>query len=160
MNNIELFSDITKTLSDRKTIEKFIDKYGFDFINRINHDRNGGCYEDGCPKRLHFEMGISHGEAAQSPEKVLKIISYNNDIIGLFYNHPNYCKGFSDYPGGYPVTCSCWKGKMYIQCLGKVFDDLYGWGTREIIAKILGCNDNSDFESIYRAEEEERILFL
>lgn len=120
----EQLEKITKVLSNPSTIEWFKKTYGEDFMKY--NCRNG---------RLRFDMGISWGDSCESRRR---IISYNNDIINLFFNDPDYCKGFSNYTGKYPVTSSCWKGNMYIQCLDQVIDDLGGYGTRHIIGMILG----------------------
>lgn len=117
----EELKSITDILSNPSTIEWFKKTYGEDFINIGNG-------------RLHFDMSLSHSGNYRS---IRKTISYNNDIIGLFYNHPDYCKGFGSYRW-YPVTSSCWKGTMYIYCLDNIVFELSGYGTREIIGMILG----------------------
>lgn len=118
--------EITEVLSKPSTIEWFKKTYGEEFIN---HHSEGG--------RLHFDMGLTH---SQDYSYIRKVISYNNDIIGLFYNHSDYCKGFGLYRW-YPVTASCWKGSMYISCLSEVRDNLSGYGTRKIIGMILGYEE-------------------
>ena len=118
------YKTITDILSNPSTIEWFKKTYGEKFMEF--NARDG---------RLHFDMGLSH---SLNFVDIRKVISYNNDIIGLFFKHPDYCNGFSQYKGGYPVTCSCWKGAMYINCLDNIGCSLYGYGTREIIGMILG----------------------
>lgn len=141
--NSKIFKEITETLSKKENIDRFVNKYGLDFVKRI-------CCSAGedYPTRLHFEMGITHGFVKKEADYCLKVISYNNDIVGLFYTHPDFCKGFSDYTPAYPVTCSCWKGTMYVYCNDNMLSDLTGYGTREIIGRILGY----DLSEVYRAE--------
>lgn len=127
----EQLEKITRVLSDPKNFNWFINTYGKGFVKG----------RDNCiAGRLRFDMRID--PSVYNCELNRKIIQYNNDIINLFYNDPDFGKGFianTSYcqTNKYPITCSCVNKSMYIYCMNMILDPI-GCKTQKIIGMILG----------------------
>lgn len=123
---------IVGVLTDPKNIQNIEEEFGKEFVaSRLKKSSD--------VLRLAFDPAVSHG---YTQEEMAKINHYNDSIVHLFQSDPNFADGIDrGYKGGYPISTQCWKGSMYIYCVGKVIAGLEGYGTKSVIGRILGYND-------------------